>query len=339
MIIAEVAQAHEGSLGLAHAYIDAVAAAGVDAVKFQTHIAGAESTRNEPWRVKFSTQDASRYNYWKRMEFTEEQWAGLKEHACARGLMFLSSPFSREAAELLLRIGITTWKIASGEVDNTPLLDFITATKLPVLLSTGMSHVAETDGLVTQFQRGGVPVTVLQCTSAYPCPPDQVGLNMIGFFRERYHTPVGLSDHSGQIYAGLAAATLGIDALEVHVTLSRECFGPDVLVSVTTAELRQLADGVRFIEQMVSHPIEKDEVGAQFSGLRHIFMKSVALRHDLPAGAVLGIDDLILKKPGTGIPPERLPQLLGHRLTRSVAADHLLAEEDVAKVNPPKVLA
>src|SRR5437588_3184068 len=137
LIVAEVAQAHDGSLGTAHAYIDAAAAAAADAVKFQTHIAAAESTPAEPWRVKFSPQDSSRYQYWQRMQFTREQWAGLKDHAVGRGLEFLSSPFSVEAADLLDRIGVPAWKLASGEFNNLPLLERILATRLPVFVSTG----------------------------------------------------------------------------------------------------------------------------------------------------------------------------------------------------------
>src|SRR5688500_1354690 len=139
LIIGEVAQAHDGSLGMAHAFIDAIAAAGADAVKFQTHIAAAESTLQEPWRVKFSRQDTTRHAYWKRMEFTEEQWVGLREHAHDRGLEFLSSPFSSEAVSLLARVGVAAWKIASGEVSNLALLEQIAATRLPVFLSSGMS--------------------------------------------------------------------------------------------------------------------------------------------------------------------------------------------------------
>src|SRR5579883_3362744 len=135
MIIAEVAQAHDGSLGMAHAFIDAIAAAGADAVKFQTHLAAAESSPSEPWRVKFSYQDATRYDYWKRMEFTEPQWAGLKEHATEKGLKFLSSPFSIEAVELLGRIGVSAWKIASGEFNNLPMLDRILEYRLIVELA------------------------------------------------------------------------------------------------------------------------------------------------------------------------------------------------------------
>ena len=128
LIVAEVAQAHDGSLGAAHAFIDAIADSGADAVKFQTHIAAAESTLGEPWRVKFSLQDNTRFDYWKRMEFTEEQWHGLKRHADKSGLLFLSSPFSFEAVELLNRVGVAAWKVPSGETANTPMLDHIIAT-------------------------------------------------------------------------------------------------------------------------------------------------------------------------------------------------------------------
>lgn len=329
MIIAEIAQAHDGSLGMAHAYIDAVANAGADAIKFQTHIASAESTPGEPWRVKFSPQDATRYDYWKRMEFTEEQWHGLKKHADERGIRFLSSPFSNEAVELLIRVGVSAWKIASGEVSNTLMFDRIAETGLPVLLSTGMSPLSEIDAAVDRVKASGLPLTVLQCTSAYPCPPEKVGLNLIPFFRERYQCAVGLSDHSGTIYPGLAAATLGIQVLEVHVTFSREMFGPDVPASVTTSELRQLVEGIRFIEKMRTHPVDKDAMAAEMAPLRNLFTKSVVARVDLPAGSVLRPEHLTVKKPGTGIPASRLPELIGRTLRQAIATDQLLQEEDL----------
>jgi sialic acid synthase SpsE len=174
LIVAEVAQAHDGSLGLAHAFIDAVAAAGADAVKFQTHIAAAESTPSEPWRIKFSFQDTTRYEYWKRMEFTEEQWCGLKEHALEKGVSFLSSPFSVEAVELLTRIGVAAWKVASGEVANELMFQAMTASRLPMYLSTGMSSLGEIDAAVERVKAAALPLTVLQCTSMYPTPPEGV---------------------------------------------------------------------------------------------------------------------------------------------------------------------
>ncbi|MDL1894816.1 N-acetylneuraminate synthase [Anaerolineae bacterium CFX7] len=328
-ILAEIAQAHDGSLGTAHAFIDAVANAGANAIKFQTHIAAAESTPSEPWRVKFSRQDKTRYEYWKRMEFTEGQWRGLKQHATERGLQFLSSPFSVQAVELLTRVGVAAWKIASGEVSNTPMFDQIADTGLPILLSTGMSPLSEIDAAVQRTQARGLPLTVLQCTSMYPTPPEKIGLNLIPFFRARYHCAVGLSDHSGTIYTGLAAAALGIEVLEVHVTLSREMFGPDVPASVTTNELRQLVEGVRLIEKMRANPVDKDAIAQELAGMRQLFNKSIVARTALSAGTVLRQEHLAVKKPGTGLAPERLTLIIGRSLTRDVQADEMLHETDL----------
>ena len=329
LIFGEVAQAHDGSLGMAHAFIDAIAEAGADGVKFQTHIADAESTPDEPFRVRFSQQDASRYEYWKRMEFTEEQWSGLAQHAREAGLIFLSSPFSLEAVELLQRIGVPAWKVPSGEVGSTPIFERIAETKLPILLSTGMSPWSEIDAAVEWIKGEELPLLIFQCTTAYPCPPEKVGLNLLDTFRQRYECPVGLSDHSGVIFPGLAAATLGVDMLEVHVTLSKEMFGPDVPASLTTAELRQLIEGVRFIERVRDNPVDKDAIAEEMVPLRQAFFKSVVARLDLPEGTILERDHLTIKKPGTGIPADQLGALIGRSLRRAVVKDELIQEEDL----------
>jgi len=328
LIVGEVAQAHDGSLGQAHAFIDAIAHAGADAVKFQTHIAAAESTPGEPWRVPFSRQDASRYDYWRRMEFTEAQWAELKRHADDRNLKFLSSPFSLEAVELLSRVGVWAWKIASGELTNPVALALMAETKSPFILSTGMSTIAEIDEAVARIRRTGQSLTVLQCTSRYPCPPEQVGLNLLDEFRKRYACAVGLSDHTGSIYAGLAAAALGADMVEVHVTFSREMAGPDVPASLTFPELRTLVDGARAIVSMLENPVKKDETAAELEPMRKLFQKSVALRRPLPKGTVLAASDLTGKKPGTGIPISMMHEFIGKRLVRDVREDELLSWDD-----------
>jgi N-acetylneuraminate synthase len=331
-VIGEVAQAHDGSLGMAHAFIDAIARAGGDAVKFQTHIAGAESTPAEPWRTRFSLQDETRLDYWRRMEFTPEQWAGLKRHAEEKGLVFLSSPFSPEAADLLDRLGMTAWKVASGEITNLPLIERMAATGKPVMLSTGMSPLAEIDQAVETVVRRQAPLAVMQCASMYPCPPEAVGLNNIALFRERYGAAAGLSDHSATIFPGLAAATIGAEVVEVHVTLSREMFGPDVIASLTTAEFAELCRGVRTIEVMKANPVDKTAVAVQAAPLREIFMKSIVAAADLPAGRVLSAADLAAKKPGTGIRASQLGSLLGRRLQRAVKRDQLLSLDDLEPV-------
>ena len=329
LIIGEVAQAHEGSLGMAHAFIDAIAHAGADAVKFQTHIAEAESTLEEKFRVPFSQQDASRFDYWKRMEFSEEQWAGLGNHARRAGLLFLSSPFSIEAAELLERVEVSAWKIASGEVTNFPLLERMAKTGKAFLISAGMSPWAEQDKVVSFVRNLAVPFALFQCTTSYPCPPEELGLNVLEELRSRYSVPIGLSDHSGEIFPGLAAVSLGANMVEVHVTLSRDMFGPDVSASLTPAELRQLVDGVRFIEKALRFPVDKDKAARQKAELRQLFFHSVVARQNLAAGTILEKKHLTAKKPGTGILAERLNELVGRKLARSLKKDQLLAETDL----------
>lgn len=331
-VIAEVGLTHDGSVGLAHAFIDAIADTGADGVKFQTHIASAESTPSEPFRVNFSHQDCTRYDYWRRMEFSESQWRELREHAEEKDLVFLSSPFSLEAVELLDGIGMQMWKIPSGEVGNISMLDRVAVTGRPVILSSGMSPLSELDVAVERVRSTTAPVAVLQCTTTYPCPPEKIGINLLDEFRQRYHCAVGLSDHSGTIFAGLAASALGADILELHVTLSREMFGPDVVASVTVAELRQLVDGIRFVERMRANPVDKDVAAEDLTSLRNLFTKSVVVRTALDAGTVLGGKDLLGKKPGTGIPATRLKEFIGRRLRRAVEADTLLAESDLEKV-------
>jgi N,N'-diacetyllegionaminate synthase len=329
LVIAEVGMAHDGSLGTAHAFVDAIARTGADAVKFQTHLPEAESTAAEPFRVAFSRQDATRYEYWRRTGFSPEGWRGLAEHAADAGLLFLSSPFSIEALELLAPLGVPAWKIASGEVGNLPLLRRAAATGRPVLLSSGMSGYRELAGSVDAVRDAGGDVALFQCTSAYPCPPERLGLRELAVLAARFSCPVGLSDHSGTTHAGLAAATLGASMIEVHVTLSREAFGPDVVASLTTTELRALVDGIRFVERAALPSPDKDEVEAAMRGMRLLFTKSIVASRSLPAGQRLGADDLALKKPGTGLPAAALDALVGRRLLRGLAVDEQVQPGDV----------
>ncbi len=328
-VIGEVAQAHDGSLGAAHAFIDAIADAGADGVKFQTHIAAAESTPGEPWRIKFSKQDNSRYEYWQRMEFSAEQWVGLKEHADQRGLLFFSSPFSTAAVDLLDKVGVAAWKVASGEMSNPVLFEAMAATRRPFLLSTGMSDWAEIDRRVNWVRDRGLQFAVMQCTSMYPTPPEKVGLELLSSMGQRYGCPVGLSDHSGTIFAGLAAATLGAALVEVHVAFHRKMFGPDTPASITVDELAQLVSGTRFVNRSLGQTIDKNAAARELAEMRRLFTRSIVAAKNLPLGEVLRPEHVVLKKPGTGLQPERLPELLGRRLRRAVAADEFLHETDL----------
>ncbi len=328
-LIAEVAQAHDGSLGLAHRFIDAAKEAGADAVKFQTHIADEESTLDEPFRVKFSKQDETRFAYWKRMEFAEEQWAGLAAHAREIGIGFLSSAFSHRAVELLERLGMPAWKIASGEVASDTLLDRMVAASKPVLLSTGMSGYGEIEATLGRLRRAGVPVAVLQCTSRYPTLLEDVGLNVIGELRQRFRCPAGLSDHSGVVFPALLALAKGADIVEAHITLTRRMFGPDVSSSLTVEEFALVREARDAFQTMEAHQVDKDAMAHALADMRQLFQKSVAVVRPLSAGTLLTRDMLTAKKPANGIPANEIDSLIGKHLKRSVTPDRILYWEDI----------
>ena len=328
-VIAEVAQAHDGSLGTAHAYIDAVADCGVDGVKFQTHIASEESTLDEPFRVSFGVQDETRYDYWQRMEFSEEQWQGLYDHASEKGLVFLSSPFSVAAVEMLHRIGVSVWKVASGEILTPDIFSAIARTKLPIIVSSGMSSPADIDIAVSRLQENSLEYALMQCTSMYPTPLEMVGLNILDEFKSKYGCPVGLSDHSGSIYPALMAMARSANLIEVHSTLSKQAFGPDVSSSLVMDDLKRVCEARDAFAMMVNNPVDKEKVAKGLAENMKLFSKSVVLKSAQSNGTVLSKDMLTLKKPGTGISASEQNSLIGRKLKRDVSSDRLLRWEDL----------
>lgn len=328
-IIAEIAQAHDGSLGILHSYIDALAAAGVDAVKFQTHIAEAESSSKEPFRVNFSYEDATRYDYWQRMGFTPEQWHGIKAHCDEAGIEFMSSPFSQAAVDLLEEVGVKRYKIGSGEVTNFLMLEKICNTGKPIILSSGMSNFSELDRAVRFIEERGNDLSILQCTTAYPTPPERLGLNVIGELKQRYpaHT-IGLSEHTAELYACIAGVALGARVLEFHAVWDRRMFGPDAKSSLTIDEIATLVDQVRKLETTLASPIDKTD-NSKYKELKRIFEKSLAVNKDLPVGHVLSFEDLEAKKPaGEGVDASEFREVVGHTLSRALKKYAFLKQDD-----------
>ncbi len=332
-IIAEIAQAHDGSLGMAHAYIDALATTGVDAIKFQVHIAEAESSVYEHFRVKFSFQDKTRMDYWKRIEFTRDQWAELKRHCTSKKLDFIASPFSNTAVDLLQSIGVDKFKVASGEVSNKLLLKHLSGTGKEIFMSSGMSSMAELDDSVGFLMNRSTKLSLLQCTSAYPTHPSQWGLNLISHFRERYQIPVGFSDHSGDIFACLAAVSHGAELIEFHTVFDKRIFGPDTTSSITVDQAAMLVTGARQISQALQNPVDKNNL-TDIIGIKQIFEKSLAVNQNLPAGHLLTFDDLEAKKPrDRGISADKYEQIIGRQLSRDLRQWEFLTWSDLLK-NP-----
>ena len=309
-MIAEAGMNHDGSLGNAIRMAEVAAECGADAVKFQLHDAEAESTRGAPSPPYFEHE--SRWDYFRRTAFTDEQWTRMKE-ACV-------------AFVRLERLGVARDTIGSGEVTNVVLIRAAAATGKPILLTSGMSSWAELDEAVAA---AGENVTVLQCTSLYPTPPERVGLNVLVELRERYGRPVGLSDHTLGPYACFAAVALGATVVEKHFTLSRDMYGPDASLALEPDELEELVDGVREIEAMLANPVDKDDL-EPFGEMKRVFEKSVASTREIPAGVAISREMLAAKKPGTGIPAKLLPEVVGRRAAVAIPADTVLTEEMLA---------
>jgi len=318
-IIAEIGQAHEGSLGIAHSYIDALSNTGVTSIKFQTHIAEAESSEFENFRVKFSYEDKTRFDYWKRMEFTIDQWAGLKNHCEDKGLEFLSSPFSNKAVDLLEKIGVKRYKIGSGEVNNYLMLEKISKTGKPILLSSGMSSYIELNKTVDFIKGKGNHLSIFQCTTNYPSISGEWGLKLIPEFIDKYNVPIGFSDHSGDMYACLAATTLGASLLEFHAVFDKGIFGPDAKSSLTIKEIKKMVEGVVQIKNDIGSSNNLKQDNSKFKVVKSIFEKSLAINKDLKQNHIITFDDLEAKKPANkGVSASEFKSVIGKKLNRDI---------------------
>ena len=249
LIVAEVGSVHDGSLGNAMRLIDAAAECGADAVKFQTHIAEAETVRDAPMPPYFKGEP--RFEYFERTSFSLDEWRQLRARCEERGVTFMSSPYSEEAVDLLEAVGVTRYKIPSGEVTNLLMVDKVARLGKPTLLSSGMSTWAELDRAVEVVRARHDRLTVMQCTTEYPCPPERVGLNVMLEMRDRYGVSVGLSDHTLTSYAPIAAVALGAEVVEKHFTLSRRMYGSDAPHSLEPEEFANMARGIRTVEAML----------------------------------------------------------------------------------------
>ena len=325
LVVAEIGNNHNGETRLAESLVRAAAEAGADAVKFQTHIADAEMHPSTPTPPHF---DEPRLEFTRRMELSLDDHRNLKELVEELGLIFFSSPFSVEAVELLEQVGVPAYKIASGEVTNPPLLEAVAATGKPALLSSGMSGLDEVEAAAKILRAGGCELVVMQCTSAYPCPPERVNLRAMVAMGERLEVPFGLSDHTADIHTSIAAVALGAVAVEKHFTLDKAAHGPDHHASLLPVELARLVDGVRQVEAALGDGLKEHD--PSLDPVRATFEKSVVTRVSVPEGALLEREMLTTKRPGTGIPAIRLTEVVGRRAARPLEANALVDEADLA---------
>lgn len=320
LVIAEVGINHEGEFAKAIELVDAAAAAGAECIKFQSHIAGAEMIPTDIRPGKISEERL--WDIIERCELTEDEEARVKAHVENKGLLYLCTPFSREAADRLERLGVSAFKIGSGECNNLPLLEHIARKGKPVILSTGMNDIPSVRRSVQIFKKHRLPYMLLHCVSIYPTPYDKLRLRSIVQLQDEFGVPVGLSDHSRGIYTCLGAVALGAAALEKHFTISRSWPGPDNPFSIEPGELKELIVGSRAVWLALRGEKEIQDDEKPVIEFAYASVVSIA---DIRRGDVLGLDNIWVKRPGTGeILVGRFDEVLGKRAKVDIPRDRQL---------------
>lgn len=331
-VIAEAGVNHNGDMDLARRLIDAAVEAGADAVKFQTFRADRLVSASAPkaeYQLQTTDREESQFDMIKRLELSEPDHEKLIEYCQSRAIVFLSSPFDELSADYLESLKVPSFKIPSGEITNHPFLAHLAGKGRPLILSTGMSDLSEVEAAVRVIREAGDPgLILLQCVSNYPADPSDINLRAMQTMAEAFDLPVGYSDHVPGNEVAFAAVALGACVIEKHFTLDRTLPGPDHKASLEPDELRSLIAGIRAVERALGDGIKRP--AASEANTADVARKSLVAHHDLPAGRTLERGDLVAKRPGTGISPARLNELLGRRLRRAVAQDQMLGPDDVA---------
>jgi len=328
-VIAEAGVNHNGDVGLARALVDLAAEAGADAVKFQTFSTARLVSKRAPtaeYQRRATGGERSQFSMLSALELSPAAHEALLAHCAERRIEFMSAPHDVESARFLKRLGVRRLKIPSGDVTNLPMLEIVGGLTLPVILSTGMADLAEVDAAVAALRRAGLTdLVLLQCVSDYPASPAGMNLRVMDTYQRRFGVPVGLSDHTLGIHIAVAAVGRGAMYIEKHFTLDRALDGPDHQASLDPEQLRGLIRAIRDVEAALGDGVKgptRNELP-----IRDVARKSLVAARDLPAGTIVGPDDLVILRPGTGLPPGAMPQVLGRKTARAIQADTPLSED------------
>ncbi len=328
-IIAEVAQAHDGSLGYAHSFIDLASSLGCNAVKFQAHSAVEESSRQDKFRKKFSYLKETRYQYWQRMEFSIDEWLELKKHAEILKMQFICSPFSFKAFNMMKKINLKIWKIASGELFNNDLLKSIANEAEIIIMSNGMTDLQETKKQIKLIKKINKNLILLHCNSIYPTPIKDTNLNQMIQMKNLIDLPVGFSDHSGNPYTSISAISLGAKVIEFHLCFNKHQFGPDTSSSLIPNDVSKIIEANKVIHKCKGSIKNYKNTNKSINQISKLFKKSVGVNKNLKKGHILTKNDLCIKKPGTGISPKNIDKCIGKKINRNINLDEILFLNDL----------
>jgi len=327
LIITEIGINHGGSLEVAFEMVDAAADAGAEIIKHQTHIASDEMSSDAKKVIPSHTKE-SIYEIIDSCSLSESEEIELQRYVEKKGLIFISTPFSRAAAERLIRMNIPAFKIGSGECNNYPLIKHIAKVKKPIILSTGMNTIESVGRAVAIFHKYEVPYALLHCTNVYPTPPELVRLGAMQELKENFPDAViGLSDHTTTNYPSLGAIALGASIIERHFTDSMDREGPDISCSMDPQALKELIHGSKIIKQARSG--QKGPVDAEKSTIAFAYASVVTIK-DIKVGEIFSMDNIWVKRPGTGeIMAVDFDSIIGKKATTSIANDKQLKRSDI----------
>ena len=305
-IIAEVGSTHDGNFHLAKKSIKIAAECGANIIKFQMHISEEESIKNAPNPPYFNKEN--RYSYFKRTAFNFDQWKKLVLECKKNKVEFLCSPFSLKAVDELEKLKVKFYKIPSGELTNSPLLEKINRTGKFVFISTGMSNFKEIDNALKIFKNKS-KICLMQCTSLYPCPDEYLGLNVIEEFKKKYKVKLGFSDHTNDLIPSICAANMGCDFIEKHFTLSKKLYGSDAKFAMEPQEFKKYCANIFRTWKLKKLKVDKNDINP-FKIMRRVFEKGIYAKYDLEINRRLKFKDLLFLKPADGIRADKYRKLI-----------------------------
>lgn len=330
-VIAEAGVNHNGSVKNAFKMIDCAKECGCDCIKFQTFKVDALVTSNAPkadYQMRNTNGSNTQFEMLKSLELNDREFEELKAHCDEIGIEFMSTPFDIESVDVLEKIGVTRYKISSGDINNKQLLQYVAKTGKSMVVSTGMSTIEEVTKAVDWIEQvGNHQITLLHCTSNYPTSYDEVNMKAMQTLQQKFGYPIGYSDHTKGDLASIVAVAMGATVIEKHFTLDKNMEGPDHKASLNVEELKEMVDDIRAVETIMGNGVKqpmKSELNT-----RIVARKSVVLAHNIQKGEILKKEDLVLKRPGNGLAPEYLDELIGKVLVRDMKAEEMITWKDV----------
>jgi N-acetylneuraminate synthase len=328
-IIAEGGVNHNGDIDLAKELIDEAVKAQVDAIKFQTFVTEDLVTKYAPkaeYQIIKTNKDESQFDMIKKLELSFDSFRELKKYAEKKGILFLSTPFDPQSVEFLINLGVAAFKVGSGDMNNILMLERITETNKPILLSTGMATLDEISDIYDFLkQRKVTKLLLFHCVTNYPAPFNTLNLKIIGALNSKFNIPVGFSDHSTGIIVPQLAVAGGAKAIEKHFTLDKDLPGPDHQSSLEPEELKSMVETIRFTEEILGSP---DKVISKIEKRNRIVArKSIVAIRNIPEGTILSQKDLGVKRPGDGLSPLYISQILGKKARKEIQKNKQISWE------------